>query len=122
MHDFGWSRARVDPGLITDAEKTDYPPVERAVVATENPLGEALYLGQHARSIKGMNEPEGRALIDALMGFATNADFIYTHRWRQGDVVVWDNRAAMHRATPFASAQERRHMVRTTASCSAAIR
>jgi alpha-ketoglutarate-dependent 2,4-dichlorophenoxyacetate dioxygenase len=117
IHDFGWSRARVDAALVTEAERTDHPPVKRSVVATENPNGPALYLGQHARSIEGLNETASRALIDNLMAFATNPDFIYTHCWQQGDVVVWDNRAVMHRATPFASTTQRRHMVRTTASC-----
>ena len=121
IHDFGWSRARVDPALITETERTGHPPVERAVLATENPNGPALYLGQHARSIKGLDDTGGRALIDGLMAHATDPDFIYSHRWQQGDVVVWDNRAVMHRATPFAASQERRHMVRTTASCPPAI-
>lgn len=121
IHDFGWSRARVDPALITEAERTGHPPVRRAVVATENPHGSALYLGQHARSIEGLDEAAGRDLIDGLMAFATNPDFVYSHRWKNGDVVVWDNRAVMHRATPFASNRERRHMVRTTASCAASV-
>ena len=122
IHDFGWSRARVDSALITEAERTVHPPVRRAVVATENPNGPALHLGQHAKSVEGLGETDGRALIDTLMAFATNPDFVYSHRWQQGDVVVWDNRAVMHRATPFASATERRHMVRTTASCPSWIR
>jgi alpha-ketoglutarate-dependent 2,4-dichlorophenoxyacetate dioxygenase len=117
IHDFGWSRARIDPALITEAERGDHPPVRRAMVATENRKGPALYLGQHARSVEGLNETESRTVIDTLMAFATNPDFVYSHRWRQGDVVVWDNRAVMHRATPFASALQRRTMVRTTASC-----
>jgi alpha-ketoglutarate-dependent 2,4-dichlorophenoxyacetate dioxygenase len=121
IHDFGWSRARIDPALITQTERGDHPPVRRAMVATENRNGPALYLGQHARSVVGLNETDGRTVIDTLMAFATNPDFVYSHRWRQGDVVVWDNRAVMHRATPFASASQRRTMVRTTASCPASV-
>jgi alpha-ketoglutarate-dependent 2,4-dichlorophenoxyacetate dioxygenase len=121
IHDFGWSRARVDPALVTEAERTGPPPVKRAAVATENPNGPALYRGQHAKSIEGLNETHSRTLIETLMAFATNPGFVYSHRWRQGGVVVWDNRAVMHRATPFARAKERRHMVRTTASCPPAI-
>lgn len=117
VHDFGWSRARVDPGLISEAERIAQPPVRRAIVVTENPYGPALYLGQHARSVEGLNDHDGRALIEQLMAFADNPDFVYSHRWTQGDVVVWDNRAVMHRATPFASTTERRRMVRTTVSC-----
>ena len=117
IHDFGWSRARVAPALIMQTERDAHPPVRRAMVATESRNGPALYLGQHARSIEGLNEADGRALIDTLMEFATNPDFVYSHRWQPGDLVVWDNRAVMHRATPFASTLQRRYMVRTTASC-----
>jgi alpha-ketoglutarate-dependent 2,4-dichlorophenoxyacetate dioxygenase len=62
-------------------------------------------------------EDVSRALIGQLIAFADNPDLIYSHRWEKGDVVVSDNRAVMHRATPFASTSERRRMVRTTVSC-----
>ena len=114
LHDFGWSRGRVDPTLVTEAEKTQHPAVRQAVVLEENPYGPALYLGAHARSIDGMTEVESRALIDRLMAHATEDRFIYSHRWSPGDLLIWDNRAVLHRATPFASTTERRHMVRTT--------
>jgi alpha-ketoglutarate-dependent 2,4-dichlorophenoxyacetate dioxygenase len=114
LHDFGWSRSRVDPALLTETEKTQHPPVRQAVVLEENPYGPALYLGAHARSIDGMNETESRVLIDRLMAHATEDRFIYSHRWTPGDLLIWDNRAVLHRATPFASTTERRHMVRTT--------
>ena len=61
-----------------------------------------------------MADDEGRALIDRLMTFATEERFVYRHRWARHDLVLWDNRAVLHRATPFKSSQERRHMVRTT--------
>jgi alpha-ketoglutarate-dependent 2,4-dichlorophenoxyacetate dioxygenase len=114
LHDFGWSRGRVDPTLVTEAERTQHPAVRQAVVLEENPYGPALYLGAHARSIDGMTEAASRALIDRLMAHATEDRFIYSHRWSPGDLLIWDNRAVLHRATPFASTTERRHMVRTT--------
>jgi alpha-ketoglutarate-dependent 2,4-dichlorophenoxyacetate dioxygenase len=114
LHDFGWSRGRVDPTLVTEAEKTQHPAVRQAVVLEENPYGPALYLGAHARSIDGMTDAESRALIERLMAHATEDRFIYSHRWSPGDLLIWDNRAVLHRATPFASTTERRHMVRTT--------
>lgn len=113
IHDFGWSRARVDPALVTEAERADWPPVRHPVLR-EGAGGPALYLGAHARSIEGMAEAEGRALIDRLMGFATQPRFVYTHRWAPHDLVLWDNHAVLHRATPFRNTAERRHMVRTT--------
>ena len=114
LHDFGWSRGRVDPALVSDAEKTQHPPVRQAVVLEENPYGPALYLGAHARSIEGMDESDSRKLIERLMAHATEDRFIYSHRWSPHDLLIWDNRAVLHRATPFASTTERRHMVRTT--------
>lgn len=113
-HDFGWSRARVDAALVSDAERAQHPPVRQAVVLQENPYGPALYLGAHARSIDGMGEAESHALIESLMAHATEDRFIYSHRWSPHDLLIWDNRAVLHRATPFASTTERRHMVRTT--------
>jgi alpha-ketoglutarate-dependent 2,4-dichlorophenoxyacetate dioxygenase len=114
VHDFAWSRRRVDPALVTEAEAAAHPPVRQPVVRAENPHGEALYLGAHARMIEGWAEAESRALIERLVAFATQPHFVYSHRWSPGDVLVWDNRAVMHRATPFAATGERRRMVRTT--------
>jgi alpha-ketoglutarate-dependent 2,4-dichlorophenoxyacetate dioxygenase len=113
IHDFGWSRSRVDAALMTEAERSQHPPVRQALVLEENPHGPALYLGAHARSIEGMGEAESRALIDRLMALATQPAFTYAHRWQPHDLVIWDNRAVLHRATPFATTTERRHMVRT---------
>lgn len=114
LHDFAWSRRRVDPALVTEAEAAANPPVRQPVVRAENPHGAALYLGAHARRIEGWAEAESRALIEPLVAFATQECFVYSHRWAPGDVLVWDNRAVMHRATPFAATGERRRMVRTT--------
>lgn len=113
IHDFGWSRTRVDAALVTEAERRQHPPVRQALVLEENPHGPALYLGAHARSIEGMGEAESRALIDRLMALSTQPAFTYAHKWRPNDLVMWDNRAVLHRATPFATTTERRHMVRT---------
>ena len=60
-----------------------------------------------------MDEAQSRLLIDRLMALATQPAFTYAHGWRPHDLVVWDNRAVLHRATPFATTTERRHMVRT---------
>jgi alpha-ketoglutarate-dependent 2,4-dichlorophenoxyacetate dioxygenase len=113
VHDFGWSRSRVDTALMTDAERADNPPVRQPVVM-DSPYGKALYLGAHARSIEGMDEAESRLLIDRLIAFGTQERFVYTHPWAPNDLILWDNRAVLHRATPFQSTNERRHMVRTT--------
>jgi alpha-ketoglutarate-dependent 2,4-dichlorophenoxyacetate dioxygenase len=98
---------------VTDAERVDNPPVRQAVVM-DSPNGKALYLGAHARFIEGMDKAESRALIDRLIAFGTQERFVYSHRWASNDLILWDNRAVLHRATPFQSTNERRHMVRTT--------
>jgi alpha-ketoglutarate-dependent 2,4-dichlorophenoxyacetate dioxygenase len=113
IHDFAWSRARVSPALVTDAERAAHPPVRQAAVL-ESPHGPALYLGAHARTIEGMAETDARALIDRLIAFATADRFVYAHKWQPDDLVVWHNRAVAHRATPFRTSEERRHLVRTT--------
>ncbi len=61
-----------------------------------------------------MKLEEGRALLAELTSFATQPRFVYAHKWRRGDVVIWDNRCTMHRAMPFDDRRERRDVRRTT--------
>jgi alpha-ketoglutarate-dependent 2,4-dichlorophenoxyacetate dioxygenase len=112
-HDFAWSRSRIGAALVADTERVSNPPVRQAVVV-DSPNGKALYLGAHARRIEGKGDAESRALIDRLIAFGTEDRFVYSHRWAPHDLLLWDNRAVLHRATPFHSSNERRHMVRTT--------
>ncbi len=114
VHDYAYGRAKIDPDLVTDAERSALPPVKQAMVLTHADGSESLYLGAHCASVVGMAEAEGRALIDELMAFATQPQFIYSHPWSPHDMVLWDNRAVLHRATPFSSTSEKRLMVRTT--------
>src|SRR5206468_10854148 len=97
IHDFVWSRSRVDPALMSDAERAAHPPVRQALVL-DGPHGKALYLGAHAARIEGMEDGAARALIERLMAFATQDRFVYRHRWTRHDLVMWDNRAVLHRA------------------------
>ena len=115
VHDYAYSRAKIDPDLVTEEERAAVPPVKQALLIDHGPdHGPSLYLGAHAARIEGMDDEEGRALINELMAFATQDRFIYSHKWRPHDLLLWDNRAVIHRATPFASAAEQRLMVRTT--------
>jgi alpha-ketoglutarate-dependent 2,4-dichlorophenoxyacetate dioxygenase len=79
----------------------------------------ALFLASHAYAIEGMEPAAGKALIDELMAAATAPGASYVHQWKSGDVVMWDNRATMHRGRPW-PAHEARLMVRTTVSATAA--
>lgn len=114
IHDYAHGRSKVDPNLVTEEERAAVPPVRQAMVLDHGEHGRSLYLGAHAASVEGMDEAEGRALIDRLMGFAMQERFVYSHPWRAHDMILWDNRAVLHRATPFASTAEKRLMVRTT--------
>jgi alpha-ketoglutarate-dependent 2,4-dichlorophenoxyacetate dioxygenase len=79
----------------------------------------ALYLASHAYAIEGMAPAAGKALIDQLTAAATAPEASYVHVWQSGDVLMWDNRATMHRGRPW-PAHEARLMVRTTVSATAA--
>jgi alpha-ketoglutarate-dependent 2,4-dichlorophenoxyacetate dioxygenase len=74
----------------------------------------SLYLASHASRIIDWPVPEGRLLLHDLIEHATQREFVYRHAWQVGDLVIWDNRATMHRATPFDDARYRRELHRVT--------
>jgi alpha-ketoglutarate-dependent 2,4-dichlorophenoxyacetate dioxygenase len=74
----------------------------------------ALYLASHASRVVDWPVPEGRLLLRELIEHATQPQFVYRHRWRVGDLVIWDNRCTMHRATPFEDTKYRRELRRVT--------
>jgi alpha-ketoglutarate-dependent 2,4-dichlorophenoxyacetate dioxygenase len=81
-----------------------------------NPVNgrKALYVGAHAQEIVGRPPKEGRRLLDELTAFCTQPQYVYSHRWRDGDAVMWDNRCALHRATTYDKTKYRRKLHRTT--------
>jgi alpha-ketoglutarate-dependent 2,4-dichlorophenoxyacetate dioxygenase len=85
-------------------------------VVRTNPVNgrKNLYVGAHAQEIVGMPPKEGRALLDELTAFCTQPQFVYSHAWRVHDLVIWDNRCALHRATTFDRTKYRRKLHRTT--------
>src|ERR1051326_5760187 len=87
------SRARLGFTEFSDEERQGMPPVPQAVVRVIPESGrKSLYLASHAGHIFGLPEAEGRALIDGLLAHATQRQFVYTHRWRLHDLVIWDDR------------------------------
>jgi len=114
IHDYAHGRTKVDPRLATEAERATLPPVRQAMVLDHGGLGKSLYIGAHTAAIEGMAEAPSRELIDELTAFATQEQFIYSHAWRPHDLVLWDNRATMHRGTAYDRTAHRRTMVRTT--------
>jgi len=114
IHDFWRGRERTGLQGVTDAMRATMPPVTHRLVRTMPYGRKALYIGGHATGIVGWPEPEALALLDELYAFATQERFIYVHHWRQDDLVIWDNRCALHRATPFEFDEFVRDMRRTT--------
>jgi alpha-ketoglutarate-dependent 2,4-dichlorophenoxyacetate dioxygenase len=119
-HDYAHSRGQIAPGLASPEERAALPP-QCWRLAWKNPANgrSAIYLASHAYAIEGMERATGEKLIDELMDAATAPGTSYVHNWRSGDVVMWDNRATMHRGRPW-PAHEARLMVRTTVSATEA--
>ncbi|MEZ5658243.1 MAG: TauD/TfdA family dioxygenase [Burkholderiaceae bacterium] len=74
----------------------------------------SLYLASHAATIENWPVPEARLLLRDLIEHATQPRFVYAHAWRPHDLVIWDNRATMHRARPFDDLGQRRELRRVT--------
>lgn len=100
---------------FTEEELKRRRPTNQYLVQTHPSSGrKSLYLGSHASHIVSMPIEEGRALLAELTAHATQAQFVYQHKWQVGDLLIWDNRCTMHRATPFDDFAERRDLRRTT--------
>lgn len=119
-HSIFHSRSLVGYTEFSDEERTALPPVCQPLVRFHfGSERRTLYLGSHASHIIGWPTEQGRALLDELTVFATQPRFVYQHRWRVGDLIMWDNRCTLHRARPFDGARYRRDMRRTTVEDSA---
>ncbi len=109
-----FSRAQIGFGDFTEAERLAFAPVQQRLIRTHESSGrKSLYLASHAGTILGWPVPEARAFLRDLIEHATQRKFVYSHAWKQFDLVVWDNRATMHRSRPFDATQVR-DMHRTT--------
>jgi alpha-ketoglutarate-dependent 2,4-dichlorophenoxyacetate dioxygenase len=119
-HDYAHSRGQIAADLANPEERAALPPQCWRMV-WKNPVNgrSALYLASHAYAVEGMEATAGKKLIDELMDLATAPGTSYVHEWKSGDVVMWDNRATMHRGRPW-PAHEARFMVRTTISATEA--
>lgn len=114
-HDLWGVRAKYEyGGVVTEEMKKLMPPVEHDLVRISASGRKALYIGQHASHIVGMNERGSTALLEELMAFAAQLQFIYSHQWRPGDLVIWDNRCTLHRGTAFNRFVDRRDLRRAT--------
>ncbi len=112
-----YSRALLGFADFTDDDRRRFAPVQQRLVRRHPSTGrQSLYLASHAGAIVGWPVPEARAFLRDLNEHATQRKFVYAHEWKQWDLVMWDNRATMHRARPF-DAAEVRDMHRTTVAC-----
>lgn len=107
-HRYAHSRARISPELAALPMFNKWPDTVWPAV-WKNPVTgqEAIYIASHAFAVVGLSEAEGAAEIDALIGTATAPQYVYSHRWRPGDVLIWDQRAVLHRGRPWDFSQPR---------------
>ena len=111
------SRRKLGFNDFSDEENQTLPPVPQALVRKHAGSGRmGLYLASHAGRIFGMNEDDGKALLQQLIDHATQRQFVYTHRWRLHDLVMWDNRCTMHRGKGYDDLRWPRDMQRATVS------
>ncbi len=113
-HSQMYSRQQIGFFDFTDEERQRFRPVRQCMVRVHPVTGrKSLYLSSHAGGIVGWPLPEALIFLRDLIERTTQREFVYTHKWRVGDLVMWDNRQTMHRARPF-PAHEPRDMRRTT--------
>jgi alpha-ketoglutarate-dependent 2,4-dichlorophenoxyacetate dioxygenase len=115
-HDYSHSRGKIAANIVAPEERAALPPQCWRMV-WKNPVNgrSALYIASHAYAIEGLEEYAAQKLLAELIEAATAPGLSYEHTWRKGDVVMWDNRATLHRGRPW-PAHEARVMVRTTIS------
>lgn len=108
VHLYGTARTKLGFPAFSEEEAQALPPVLHPVVRRHAGSGrDALYVGSHVTHIDGMPVPEGRMLVWDLLEHTTQRDLVYSHRWAAGDLVVWDNRATLHRGRRFDESRAR---------------
>ncbi len=113
-HSLIYSRGKLGFNELTDEERVTFTPVRQRLVRTHPVTGrKSLYLSSHIGGIVGWPVPEALDLIRELTEHATRPEFVYSHKWRANDLVMWDNRQTMHRVTRFDESKPR-DMRRTT--------
>jgi alpha-ketoglutarate-dependent 2,4-dichlorophenoxyacetate dioxygenase len=115
LHSLVYSRAAIGFTELSEEEMAAFRPVRQRLVRNHPVTGrQSLFLSAHAGAIEGWTIPEARMFLRDLMEHATQREFVYSHAWRPGDLVMWDNRQTMHRARRFDDRNEIRDMRRTT--------
>jgi alpha-ketoglutarate-dependent 2,4-dichlorophenoxyacetate dioxygenase len=116
-HSLMYSRRRLGFTAFTEEEKIAFAPVRRPLLRRIPESGrDTLYVASHIGRIEGLPDAETEALVAELIAHATQRQFVYTHRWRVGDLVMWDNRCTMHRGTDYEDTRWPRDLQRATTS------
>jgi alpha-ketoglutarate-dependent 2,4-dichlorophenoxyacetate dioxygenase len=116
-HSLIYSRGKLGFTDFTPQEKAAFAPVLRPLVRCIPESGrDSLYIASHIGRIRGMEDAEALALVAELIAHATQRQFVYTHRWRVGDLLMWDNRCTMHRGTEYEDTRWVRDLQRATTS------
>ena len=116
-HSLLYSRGKLGFTDFNDEERKAFAPVVRPLVRTlPDSNRSTLYIASHVGRIRGLSDDEATTLMNELTAHATQRQFVYTHRWRVGDVVMWDNRCTMHRGTDYDDLRWPRDMQRATTS------
>ncbi len=116
-HSLMYSRRKLGFTEFTPEEKTAFAPVRRPLLRRIPESGrDTLYIASHIGRIEGLSDGETESLVAELVAHATQRQFVYTHRWRVGDLVMWDNRSTMHRGTEYEDTRWPRDLQRATTS------
>ena len=114
-HSLLYSRGSLGFDDLTEEETRNFTPVRQSLTRTHPVSGrKSIYLSAHIGQILGLPRPEAMCLIRDLTEAATQREYVYSHKWQQYDLVIWDNRQTMHRVTAFNDVDEIRDMRRTT--------
>jgi len=116
-HSIMTSRAKLGFADFDEKEREEFKPVPQVLVRRLQDSGRmSLYIASHAGAIRGMADAEAKKLLEELTAHATQRQFVYSHRWRVKDLVIWDDRCTMHRGMEFDDQRFARDMRRATVS------
>ena len=112
IHDYVYSRSKVAP--VDSNHAASLPPVRQKLVRINPDTGDKnYYVGSHAKTIVGWKENKARKLLEDLLENATLSQYVYTHQWTAGELVIWDNRCLLHRGLGYDADRYRRKMRQT---------
>jgi alpha-ketoglutarate-dependent 2,4-dichlorophenoxyacetate dioxygenase len=115
QHNYFHSRRRAGADVDDNSSPiAQYMRAVHPVVRVSASGRKALFVGAHTQRILGLDEAESAALLEELLAFATQPQFVYAHKWRAGDILIWDNRCTLHRGTEYDYRNHKRDMRRAT--------